>query len=68
MNITEQSVKTLLIRGSKLFIAILLLATITPQILNTKLVSADDGGYPWIGATTLDASTGDFGYMSKMDC
>lgn len=60
----KQTTKQLLERWSRIFIAVLTVATIAPQILSSKPAFADDGGYPWIGATTLNASTGDFGYST----
>ncbi len=50
-----------------LFIAVLFTATIAPQILNIKSVSADDGGYPWIDAHALYTSpdySSSYGYAS----
>lgn len=43
--------KALVGRGIALFTAVLIGATVVPQILGVKTVAADDGGYPWVGAT-----------------
>lgn len=51
-------------RWSRLFLAVLTLATIAPQIASVRPALADDGGYPWIGATPLNSSTSDYGYST----
>jgi hypothetical protein len=45
-----------------IFLAAVLVATIAPQFSNAKSAVADDGGYPWSGATALDVSQYDWGY------
>lgn len=65
MNLPKRPIKMLFSRGSKLFIAVLLTATIAPQISNIQVASADDGGYPWIDAHALYSSpdyTSSYGY------
>src|SRR5260370_8640849 len=47
---TSKAIKYLFSKGFMLFLAVLIVATIAPQILNTKSALADDGGYPWAGA------------------
>jgi surface antigen len=47
-----------------LFVLTLLIATIVPELFNAHPAVADDGAYPWIGATTLNESTGDYGYST----
>lgn len=54
--------KPLVNRGVNSLAALLLFATLCTQILNMQPAFADDGGYPWIGATQLNASTSDYGY------
>lgn len=43
--------RALMDRNAALFVAIVLAATIVPQIVGVVPASADDGGYPWISAT-----------------
>ena len=65
MSKPKRSIKPLFNRGGKLCIAVLVLAMISTQALNIKSVYADDGGYPWIGATQLKPTpnyTSDYGY------
>jgi surface antigen len=66
MTTPKHPVKILLSKGTGLFIAVLLTATVAPQILNVKPVSATgDGGYPWIDAHALYAApdyTSSYGY------
>src|SRR5258708_32026870 len=50
-------VKTLFSRGSKLFIAVFLTATITPQILSITPASADTGGYLWYNAACSNSGS-----------
>lgn len=47
MNLLKRPAKILFSRGSKLFMTVLLVATVGPQILSVNPVSADTGGYPW---------------------
>ncbi len=55
--------KPLVNRGVISLAALLLFATLCTQILNMQpAFAADDGGYPWIGATQLNARTSDYGY------
>ncbi len=66
MTTPKHPVKILLSKGTRLFIAVLLTATVAPQILSVKSVSATgDGGYPWIDAHALYAApdyTSSYGY------
>ncbi len=62
MNTPKQTVKHTLTRGLTLFITVLTIATIVPQIASIKSALADDGGYPWANATALKVSEYDWGY------
>jgi surface antigen len=64
----NQAIKPTFLRGISLFVAVLLVATVAPQILSTKTVFAGDG-YPWDNATCLSGTncsgtsgTFDWGY------
>src|SRR5258708_6173692 len=63
MNTSKQALKASLSRGAKLFIAVLVAATVAPQIINVKPAAATgNGGYPWIDATQLNSANSDYGY------
>ncbi len=51
MKLLSYPIKSRFLRVVTLFMSVLLAGTILPQISNIKLVSADDGGYSWVGAS-----------------
>ena len=53
MRTKNKSTKLHPIRWLKLCMAVIILATISIQVLHTNHAYADDGGYPWVGATPL---------------
>ena len=48
----------------KLFIVVLVVSTVAPQVPNVYLARADDGGYPWANAADVYPENYGWGYST----
>src|SRR5258706_1825061 len=57
MNTSIKSIRHHLGKGSMLFMAVLVAATVAPQIIGIRVAHADTGGYPWSGAACANSGS-----------